>query len=84
MPRETRLLGYGVGSKMVKQQAMTPTGPATDEMGMPILINVLELIFIDQHNGDIIVVPLTPEGVEAVKGAMNPSGLVIAQSSQIP
>lgn len=84
MPKEERLLGYGVGSKMTQQQGMTPEGPAFDEQGMPVMIPVLELILIDQMSGDIVIIPLTPEGVEAVKRAINPSGLVIAQPGQIP
>lgn len=84
MPRETRLLGYGVGSRMTQQPKMQPDGqPEVDEHGVMILQPVLELMFVDQLTGDMIILPLAEEGVTAVQRALNPSGLIVAQGSSI-
>lgn len=77
MPRETRLLGYGVGSRMTQQPKMTPAGPEVDEHGFPVLVQVLELILVDQQTGDVVILPLTEEGVQAVKNALAPSSLIV-------
>lgn len=77
MPRETRLLGYGVGSRMTQQPKMTPAGPEVDENGFPVLVQVLELILVDQQTGDVVILPLTEEGVQAVKNALSPSNLIV-------
>lgn len=48
-----------------------------DEFDLPRMQPILELIFIDQMKGDVIVIPLTPDGVEAVKNAINPSPVIV-------
>ena len=72
MPRETRLLGYGIGSRGTRQVAVGPDGqPQMDpETGQPVMIDITELIMQDQRSGDILILPLTPEGVEVVKQAI--------------
>jgi hypothetical protein len=63
---------------MTQQAQIGPDGQQVkDDFGLPQMIPILELIFIDQMKGDIIVVPLTPEGVEAVKHAINPSPVIV-------
>jgi hypothetical protein len=87
MPREIRLLSVGVGSKMTRQQEFDPaTGkPLFAEDGTPAMMDVLELAFVDTLSHDTYVVPLTPQGVEAVEKALKPiSGIVIPQPGMVP
>jgi len=78
MPREIRLMGYGVASRMTQQPKIGPNGvPEQDDLGLPVMIPILELVFIDQRNGDVVILPLTEEGVQAVKNAISPSNLIV-------
>ena len=78
MPREIRLMGYGVASRMTQQPKIGPDGLVEqDEMGIPMMISILELVFIDQRNGDVVILPLTEEGVAAVKKAISPTSLIV-------
>jgi hypothetical protein len=62
---------------MTQQPVMGPAGPETDENGFPIMMQVLELILVDQQNGDLVILPLTEDGVQAVKNALSPSSLIV-------
>lgn len=85
MPREQRLLGYAVGSRMTQQQAVNQQGQGeVDDNGMPVMTQILELILIDQQFGDVVIIPLTREGVENVKKALNPSGLIVPTPGAVP
>jgi hypothetical protein len=77
VPRETRLLGFGVASRMTVQPLHGPGGPQYNEDGSPVMINVLELMFIDQQTGEIFILPLTDEGIAATQKALNPSSLIV-------
>lgn len=83
MPKEIRLLGYGVGSRMTQQPVMGPAGPEVNDDGFPVMQQVLELIFVCQMTGDTIILPLTEAGIEAVKNAMSPSSLIIPPAGTI-
>jgi hypothetical protein len=62
---------------MTQQPKMGPAGPEVDENGFPVIVPVLELILVDQQTGDVVVLPLTEEGVEAVKKALAPSSVIV-------
>lgn len=78
MAKEIRLLGFGVGSRMTQQPQMGPEGPVMNDDGFPVMVQVLELMFVDQVTNDMYILPLTEAGVEAVKRAINPSSVIIA------
>lgn len=86
MPTEVRLLGVGVGARMTRSQQVGGDGQGLfDDGGIAVMQDILELAFIDAATGNAYIVPLTPEGVEAVKKALGPqSGLVIPTGVQIP
>lgn len=85
MPKEQRLMGYSVGSRMTQQQSVNQQGQGeVDENGTPVMVQILELAFVDHQVGDIVIVPLTREGVENVKRALNPSGLIVPPPGAVP
>jgi hypothetical protein len=85
MPTETRLHGFGVGSRKTSQQEVGPDGiPITDDNGLPKMMPVIELIFFEQKTGDTYILPLPPAGVEAVQNALNPSPLIVPQPGESP
>jgi hypothetical protein len=72
------MLGFGVGSNLRREQRLGPEGPAVDEHGNPEIIDILDLVFIDQRTGDSYIFPLPPDGVQAVKAALEPnSGIIV-------
>jgi hypothetical protein len=79
MPRETRLLGYGLASRGTRQVKIDPNGqpeidPAT---GQPVMVDITELLLVCQRTGDTYILPLTEEGVDLMKRALTPSPLVV-------
>lgn len=85
MPKDIRHNGVAVGSNMTRQQKITAEGPEVDDVGMPVMIEILELIFVDPRTGDTDIFPLTEQGVAAVKQAIEPrSGIVVAKPGMIP
>lgn len=85
MPLETRLHGFGVGSRMTSGPEIGPGGvPVTDDSGLPMMQPVLELIFFDQKTGNTFILPLPPAGIEAVQKALSPSGLVLPKMGDGP
>lgn len=79
MPKETRLLGYGIGSRGTRQIAIGPDGqPEIDEAtGQPKMNMITELLMQDARTGDILILPLTEEGVEVLLKALRPSAIVV-------
>lgn len=76
--RETRLLGYGVASRQTRQPGFSSDGsPILDDKGNPAIIDVLELVLINQQDGQLYILPLTEEGVQVIEKALRPSSLVI-------
>lgn len=79
MPTETRLTQVSIGARQVRLPKGDDSGqPMHDpETGMPMMIDVIELAFINPMTGDATVIPLGPEGIENVIKALRPSSVVV-------
>lgn len=86
MPTETKLLGVVLAARGVRQAKIGPDGqPELDELEAPVMIDILELVFIEQRTGDSWVVPFTDEGIEMLKGviAQKESSIIVPKPGTV-